>query len=453
MRRRIATLTVDPVIGRRRQRRRGDAVTGCRRSDVQRRDRCTAPRAAGCQELAERALPRRLRGPSRRPRRRRRSVTAPAASAVPNTLSDRRRRQQRAPAASVIANVRPVKQVPLGVIVNAPPLRGTGVAGELHAPSGMSTRPCRAACRRRCRTSRCRTPAQHASLSGPVNVVVPVGITDSTELPLMNCAIVNWPTTLLPSVDVGRADRRELRRGVDRHDEPYRRDAVLVGRHRQRSAPSGWPGWCSMIENVPSTTSKRTWRPASGAPPVPVTWTVAVPSWPEQRSAPDEPQFGLPVIVIDVGQQQRGLDGDRRGRRLRPTASRTVIVTGVCALRRCRGRRSACCPSSVPGDRQRRPGCSKAIVYGCVPPVIGERRTGCPNTMVATAGVTVQRRDGVAGLERIVRCAAAAAARGEREHAGQRDQGQERAQPGGQSVFEHDGGPDDVVLNDAFDGR
>ena len=37
-------------------------------------------------------------------------------------------------------------------------------------------------------------------MSGPVNVVTPVGITDSTELPLMNCAIVNWPTTLLPSV-------------------------------------------------------------------------------------------------------------------------------------------------------------------------------------------------------------------------------------------------------------
>ena len=33
-----------------------------------------------------------------------------------------------------------------------------------------------------------------------MNVVVPVGMTDRIELPLTNCAIVNWPTTLLPLV-------------------------------------------------------------------------------------------------------------------------------------------------------------------------------------------------------------------------------------------------------------
>ena len=37
-------------------------------------------------------------------------------------------------------------------------------------------------------------------VSGPVNVVTPVGITESTELPFTNCAIVNCAITLLPVV-------------------------------------------------------------------------------------------------------------------------------------------------------------------------------------------------------------------------------------------------------------
>jgi hypothetical protein len=84
------------------------------------------------------------------------------------------------------------------------------------------------------------------------------------------------------------------------------------------------------IENVPWTTSNRTCRPASGAPAAPVTWTVAVPSWPEHRSAPDAPQFGLPAIVIDAGNSNAGLTVTAAVV-VWPDASRTVSVTGVSA--------------------------------------------------------------------------------------------------------------------------
>jgi hypothetical protein len=84
------------------------------------------------------------------------------------------------------------------VIVNAPPLRATGEPEMLIAPGklvpivygGVPPKTKNVAL----------APLLQRVVSGPVNVVVPVGMTDSTELPLTNCAIVNWPTTLLPSV-------------------------------------------------------------------------------------------------------------------------------------------------------------------------------------------------------------------------------------------------------------
>src|SRR5215475_10066825 len=64
--------------------------------------------------------------------------------------------------------------------------------------------------------------------------------------------------------------------------------------------------FAAINEYVPSTTSKRTDRPASGAPAVPVSLTVAVPSWPEHNVDPEPPQTGLPVIVMDAGNSSDG---------------------------------------------------------------------------------------------------------------------------------------------------
>jgi hypothetical protein len=110
-----------------------------------------------------------------------------------------------------------------------------------------------------------------------VNVVVPVGITDSTVLPLTNCAIVNWPTTLLPLVT---SVARIVAICV----------AALFGTTMRTVAlpfwslvtvsedTSGWPGAVLDSAKLPCTTSNRTSRPASGAPAGPSTCTDAVPS-------------------------------------------------------------------------------------------------------------------------------------------------------------------------------
>src|SRR5881296_3323140 len=54
-------------------------------------------------------------------------------AAVPTTLSTVGGVRSVRPAASVIANVRPVKQVPLGITVNPPPLASTGIPTSVTA--------------------------------------------------------------------------------------------------------------------------------------------------------------------------------------------------------------------------------------------------------------------------------------------------------------------------------
>ncbi len=146
---------------------------------------------------------------------------------------------------------------------------------------------------------------EQCAVSGPVNVVVPVGITDSTELPLMYCAIVNCPSTLLP-------DTTSVARSVANCVAAFTGTRIVTAARPFWSVctVTVWAGTVELAaisENVPRTTSKRTERPASVAPPTPVTTTVAVPSWPEQSVASEPAHTGFPVMVIDAGSSSDGL--------------------------------------------------------------------------------------------------------------------------------------------------
>src|SRR5581483_2786789 len=64
-------------------------------------------------------------------------------------------------------------------------------------------------------------------------------------------------------------------------------------------AAVGLAGLLVRMLKGPDTTSKRTWRPAPGAPPGPCTTIDAVPVWPEQIAlAPHSLRFGATAKVL-----------------------------------------------------------------------------------------------------------------------------------------------------------